>query len=83
MMTPDLLLGYFTGLRFLNPDIAWPTLVRTALFVHLLDALMCRLVAHNNGHPKTLWSALGLVFGIWAVAAILLLPARGRAPARQ
>jgi len=37
---------------------------------------MCRLFAHNNGYPKNLWTVLGFVFGIWAVAVLIILPRR-------
>jgi len=43
---------------------------------HALDSIMCRLFAHNNGYPKNLWTVLGFVFGIWAVAVLILLPRR-------
>lgn len=69
-------LGYFTGLRVLGGNLSFPTLVGTALAVHLLDGIMCRLFARNNGYPKNLWTALGLVFGVWALAALVLLPKR-------
>lgn len=72
----DVLLGYFTGLRFLTSDIDPVTLVRTAVFIHVLDSVMCRLFAHNNGYPKNLWTLLGFVFGIWAVAVLIVLPRR-------
>jgi hypothetical protein len=45
------------------------------------DAIMCRLVAHNNGHPKTLWTAIGFIAGIWAFAVLILLPRRAGPPA--
>jgi hypothetical protein len=38
---------------------------------------MCRLFASNNGYPKNLWTALGLVGGLWAVAVLIVLPRRG------
>ncbi len=69
-------LGYFTGLKLLAPHIDTAMLLRTALVVHVCDGVMCRLFAHNNGYPKNLWSLLGLVFGIWAVAVLILLPRR-------
>ena len=75
-MTWDVLLGYFTGLRFLATDIDPATLVRTVLVVHICDSIMCRLFAHNNGYPKNLWTLLGFVFGIWAIAVLILLPRR-------
>jgi hypothetical protein len=72
----DVLLGYFTGLRFLSSHIDPPTLVRTALAIHICDGLMCRLFAYNNGYPKNLWTLVGFVFGIWAVAVLIVLPRR-------
>ena len=75
-MTFEVFLGYFTGLRVLQDGLTFPTLVGTALVVHLLDGIMCRLFARNNGYPKNLWTVLGLAFGIWAIATLVLLPKR-------
>lgn len=75
-MSLAVFLGYFTGLRLLSPDMPLDTLLRTALVVHTCDAVMCRLFAHNNGYPKNLWTVLGFIFGIWAVAVLLVLPRR-------
>lgn len=75
-MSFDVFLGYFTGLYLLAPAMPLDTLVRTAVVVHTCDAVMCRLFAHNNGYPKNLWTLLGLIFGIWAVAILVLLPRR-------
>jgi hypothetical protein len=72
----EVFLGYFTGLHLLAPGMPVDTLLRTAAVVHTCDAVMCRLFAHNSGYPKNLWTALGLVFGIWAVAVLVLLPSR-------
>ncbi len=79
-MTWDVLLGYLTGLRWINPEIDGLTMLRTALVIHLCDAAMCRLFAHNNGYSKNLWSVLGFVFGIWAVGLLIVLPKRHPAP---
>ena len=76
-MTWDVVLGYVTGLRIISPDISAATLLRTTIIVHIVDAVLCRLFAHNNGYSKNLWTTLGLIFGIWAVAVLLLLPKRG------
>ena len=75
-MTWDVALGYVTGLRLFAPHIDAATLVRTVLVVHTCDAIMCRLIAHNNGYPKRLWTGLGFCFGVWAVAVLMLLPRR-------
>jgi hypothetical protein len=76
VVTWDVFLGYYSGLRLLTTDIDPATLVRTVLVVNTCDGIMCRLFAHNNGYPKNLWTVLGFVFGIWAVAVLIILPRR-------
>ena len=72
-----LALGYLTGLHFVAPTpLDLPTLLGTAALVNTCDAIVCRIVARNNGHPPKLWLALGFVFGVWAVAAVLVAPKR-------
>ena len=73
-------LGYLSGLVFLAPEISLSTLVGTMFVVNVCDAVMCRLFAHNNGYPKNLWTALGFVFGIWGVAALIVMPKREKKP---
>jgi len=72
----EVFLGYFTGLSFLSQELPTSVLIGTALLVHLLDGIVCRLFAHNNGYPKNLWTLLGCLFGVWAVAIFILLPKR-------
>jgi hypothetical protein len=72
------LLGLLSGLVLLKPDIDLGTLVPTMFVVNVCDAIMCRLFAHNNGYPKNLWTAIGFVFGIWGVAALIVMPKRER-----
>jgi hypothetical protein len=67
-------LGYFTGLRILGGNLSFPSLIATAVVVHFLDGIMCRLFARNNGYPQNLWMTLGFCFGVWAVIAFLFLP---------
>lgn len=80
-MSWDVILGFFTGLRWLSPHLEPTVLVHTVLVVHSCDAIMCRLFAHNNGYSKNLWTLLGFVFGIWAVALLIVLPPRHATPA--
>jgi hypothetical protein len=49
--------------------------------VNVCNAIMCRLFAHNNGYPKNLWTLLGLLAGVWAVAVLIVLPRRTTPPA--
>ncbi|MCC6850195.1 MAG: hypothetical protein IT294_17015 [Deltaproteobacteria bacterium] len=70
-------LGWLTGLRLVAATpLDWPTLAATALLVNTCDAIVCRIVARNNGRPPRRWLALGFVFGVWAVAAVLVAPKR-------
>ena len=80
-MSWDVVLSYLTGFHWIAPTLDPPTLVRTVLVVHTADAVLCRLFAHNNGYSKNLWTALGFVFGLGAVAVLLVLPKRE--PARE
>jgi hypothetical protein len=76
----DLFLGYASGLRLLDPTMSLSTLLGTMFIAHTCDAVMCRLFAAHNGYPKNLWTAIGFVFGVWAVAGLILLPKREARP---
>ena len=71
-------LGYLSGLYFIQADLDASTLFRTAALVHVLDAILCGLIAGQNGRSKKIWAVAGLGFGIWALAVIFLLPAKKR-----
>ncbi len=75
-MTFATFLGYWSGLAFVQPDLGVRALLGTTAVLHTCDAIMCRLFARNNGYPRNLWTALGLVGGIWAIAILILLPRR-------
>ena len=70
------LLGYFTGLIFIKPEMEPTTLVRTAALVHLLDAILCGVIANHSGRNKIFWILAGALCGIWALGTLFLLPAR-------
>jgi hypothetical protein len=70
------LLGYFSGLFFIKSEMDPTTLWRTAALVHFLDAILCGVVAKHSGRSKLLWTLGGALCGIWALAAIFLLPAK-------
>ncbi len=75
-------LGYFTGLRFLDETIDFPALVGTTLFIHFLDGIACGLMARRNHRPPYPWVVSGLLFGIWALALLILLVIRGKVKKR-
>lgn len=70
-------LGYLTGLAFVAPTpLDWPTLLATAALVNICDGIVCRVIARNNGYSPRLSLWLGFVFGVWAVAGMLVAPKR-------
>jgi hypothetical protein len=72
------LFGYFSGLFFIKSEMDPTTLWRTAALVHFLDAILCGVIAKHSGRSKFLWTISGALCGIWALAAIFLLPAKTR-----
>lgn len=70
------LFGYFTGLLIIKPDMEPSSLWPTAALVHLLDAILCGVIANHSGRSKLIWTVAGLVCGIWALGALFLLPAK-------
>lgn len=70
------ILGYFSGLLFIKPDLEPATLWRTAALVHGLDAILCGVIAKYSNRSKTVWTVAGLVTGIWALSVLFLLPAK-------
>jgi hypothetical protein len=71
-------LGYLSGIYWLRADLDSSTLVRTVIVIHALDGLLCRLIAAHSGRNKQLWTVLGWVLGIWALATLFLLPKKAR-----
>jgi hypothetical protein len=71
-------LGYLSGVYFINPDIDASTLIRTVSIIHVLDAILCRLIAIHSGRNKNLWTVSGLVLGIWALGALFIFAGRHR-----
>ena len=70
-MTWEAFLGYLTCLRFVSQDMDLATILRTGLVANILNAIVCRLIAHNHGRDKRVWTIAGLLLGLWAVALAL------------
>jgi hypothetical protein len=82
MPTVAAVLATLSGLRFVAPAMDAPTLLGTGLVVQVCHGILCRIFAHLNGYPKNLWTALGLIGGVWGVTVLVLLPRRGAGPGR-
>jgi hypothetical protein len=72
------ILGYFTGLLLVRPEMEPTTLLRTAATVHCLDAILCYVIAGQSERRTAPWTLAGLIFGVWALGILFLLPARRR-----
>ena len=70
------LLGYFTGLLVIRPNMEPSSLVPTAALVHLLDAVLCGVIANHSRRSVYGWTIGGLICGIWALGVLFLLPAK-------
>ena len=68
------LLGYFTGLLVVRPNMEPSSLVPTAALVHLLDAVLCGVIANHSRRSVIGWTVGGLICGIWALGVLFLLP---------
>lgn len=73
MMDLTSVIGYLSGIYFIRPDIEPSTLIRTAALIHLLDALLCHIIAYYTKRPKALWTLAGMVLGIWALGPLFVL----------
>jgi len=69
MPTVAAVLATLSGLRFVAPAMDAPTLLGTGLVVQVCHGILCRIFAHLNGYPKNLWTALGLIGGVWGVTS--------------
>lgn len=70
------ILGYLSGLYFIQPDLDPATLLRTVALVHIIDAALCRLIATQGGRDKKIWTLAGLFMGIWALGILFMLPGK-------
>ena len=70
------LVGYFTGLLIIKPDMAPASLLPTAALVHLLDAILCGVIANHSGRSVIGWTIGGLIGGIWALGILFVLPVK-------
>ena len=70
-------IGYLSGIYFIQPNLDPATLIRTASVIHILDALLCYVIATQSGRNRTIWTLAGLVLGVWAVGTLFLVAERG------
>ena len=70
-------IGYLSGIYFIQPNLDPATLIRTVSVIHILDALLCYVIATQGGRNRTILTLAGLVLGVWAVGTLFLVVERG------
>lgn len=63
----------FVLMRYALPPL---TMAMTAIAVDLALAPITAIIAHRRGRSAVRWSLIGVAFGAWALAYVLLVPAR-------
>ena len=70
------MLGYFSGLLIVRPDMEQSSLLATAVLVHVIDAILCAVIANHSRRSVVGWTLGGLAGGIWALGVLFLLPVK-------
>ena len=73
------LLGTLSGLRFVAPELPASTTIVTATAMQITHAVICRILAIQNGRNGDRWTIAGLAGGVIATAVLLIANARDAA----
>jgi hypothetical protein len=73
------LLGTLSGLRFVAPDLPADVTVVTAIAMQITHAVICRILAIQNGRNGDRWTIAGLLGGVIATAVLLIANERDAA----
>jgi len=77
MVTLAKLLGLASGFALMRSSAPPATLIATSLAIDLALAPLTAAIASRRGRNVTLWTVAGFAFGMWALAAVLLMKAGG------
>jgi hypothetical protein len=84
MSTLARIVSIASGFALMGYRLPPATLLGTSIAVDLALAPLTAVVAGRRGRSGRIWMVAGLVFGMWALAAVLLLrPIRPARPAPQ
>jgi hypothetical protein len=73
-------LGYASGFALMGYKQSPLDLLVTSAVINLSLAPLTAIIAARRGHSAAVWSVIGLCFGMWALAATLLLMSPPKAP---
>jgi hypothetical protein len=77
------LLGTLSGLRFVAPHLPADVTIVTAIAMHVTHAVICRILAIQNGRSGDRWTIAGLAGGVLATAVLLIANERESARASR
>lgn len=72
------IIGYLSGVYLIDPELEAGALAPTLIVIHVLDAILCSIVARHSGRKPGAWALAGLALGVWGVLPLLLLPAKAK-----
>jgi len=75
METIATIIGFASGFALMGYRESAATLLVTSLAVDASLAPLTAVIAMRRGRATVLWTILGFAFGMWALAAVLMLPA--------
>ena len=70
------IIGYLSGVSLIDPELETGSLVPTLMLIHILDCILCSIIARHSGRKPAAWGLVGLTLGVWGVLPLLLLPAK-------
>ena len=73
LATVSNVLGIASGLLFVAPDLEAHVMAATSVGMLITYAVICRVFAVKAGRPPNSWTIAGLLGGLFATAALLVL----------
>jgi hypothetical protein len=78
-----LILSVTSGFALMRYQLSPMTTAVTSLIVDLSLAPITVIIAHRRNRSPGLWALLGLAFGAWALAWVLIFPLRRPTPTQS
>ena len=73
MATLSSVLGIASGLRFIAPELEPHIMAATSVGMLVTYAVICRVFAIQAGRGRNSWTIAGLLGGLFATAALLVV----------
>ena len=73
MQTAAAIVSYASGFALMRYHLSADDLFATSLAVNLALGPLTAVIATRRGRNRLLWTVLGFSFGLWALAAVLLI----------